>query len=126
MDKLVIRIAIILVAFYLIICYVVAILFPINLWRQDYYLLFELCVCLCISKQGVYHCKYLKYTAYAILISDSLVCLVNHTGFIDDYYISSSALLIMIIGLLITMTKAIRHYRKVLSIKKMKKNDKGA
>ena len=125
MDKLVIRLVIILVAFYLIICYIGAIIFAINLWRQDYYLLFELCVCLCISKQGVYHCKYLKYTAYAILISDVLVCIANRINIASEYYTAHMTLLIIIIGLLITVTKAIRHYRKVLSVRK-KNNDKGA
>ena len=125
MDKLVIRIVIILVAFYLIICYIMAIVFPINLWRQDYYLLFEMCVCLCISKQGVYHCKYIKYTAYAILMSDSFICLTTHVQIVDMYSAALISSLIIIIGLLITVTKAIRHYRKVLSVRK-KNIDKGA
>lgn len=124
MDKLAIRLVIILVAVYLIICYIGAIIFAVNLWRQDYYLLFELCVCLCISKQGVYHCKYIKYTAYAILISDVLVCIANRINFASEYYTAHLTLLIIIIGLLTTVTKAIRHYRKVLSIKK-NKNNKG-
>ena len=84
-----------------------------------------MCVCLCISKQGVYHCKYIKYTAYAILMSDSFICLTTHVQIVDMYSAALISSLIIIIGLLITVTKAIRHYRKVLSVRK-KNIDKGA
>lgn len=50
MGKLAIRISVLLVAIYFIVYYTL-LFFEIDIWSQTYYLLFELCTCLCISKQ---------------------------------------------------------------------------
>ena len=118
MSKFIVRLTVISVAIYLILCYFSEVLFGVDIWFQDYYLLFELCVCLCISKQGVYHCKFIKYTAYGILISDSLVCIDNHFDiFLVNFMVFAPAIIIAI-GLLTTTTLALRHYIKVRKIKR--------
>lgn len=118
MSKLIIRITVIGVAIYLILCYLFAIFFNDNLWSQTYYLLFELCVCLCISKQGVYHCKYIKYTAYGILLSDCVVCLDNTYNLIPTNVMSLLPPLIISFGLFTTTMLAIKHYIRVHKIKR--------
>ena len=118
MSKLLIRLTVVGVALYLAICYSVAMVFGIDIWSQTYYLLFELCVCLCISKQGVYHCKYIKYTAYGIFLSDSIVCIDNITNIFHKPYFAFIPLTIIAIGLLTTTTLAIRHYHKVRKLKR--------
>lgn len=125
MGKFTIRVTIILVALYIILCYAVEFLCKVNIWSQTYYLLFELCTCLCISKQGVYHCKFIKWTAYSILASDSLVCIDN---IFDVFPINFMVLIppvIIAVGLMTTTTLAIRHFIKVQRLKKIwKTNEK--
>lgn len=124
MSKFAIRFTVISVAVYLILCYLVGIFFQIEIWSQTYYLLFELCTCLCISKQGVYHCKFIKWTAYSILASDSLVCIDN---IFDVFPINFMVLIppvIIAVGLLTTTTLAIRHFIKVQRLKKIWKVEK--
>ena len=117
MSKLLIRLTVVGVALYLVICYIIDIIFGIEIWTQTYYLLFEYCVCLCISKQGVYHCKYIKYTAYGILLSDSIVCLDNATNIFPAPFMAFIPPIIISLGLLTTTTLAIRHYHHVRKLK---------
>ena len=118
MSKLLIRITVVGVALYLVVCYTTAVLFGIDIWSQTYYLLFELCVCLCISKQGVYHCKFIKYTAYGILMSDSIVCIDNVTNAFPAPFMAFIPPIIIAIGLLTTTILAIRHYHRVRKLKR--------
>lgn len=119
MSKFFIRITIIIVALYIVVCFIMAASFGINIWLQTYYLLFELCTCLCISKQGVYHCRFIKYTAYGILISDTLVCANNLFDFLPINWTVYVPPTIIVIGLLTTTTLAIRHFVRVQRLKKI-------
>ena len=118
MSKFVVRLTIIIVSVYLLACYIAAIL-GVDIWCQWYYLLFELCVCLCISKQGVYHCKFIKWTAYAILTVDTI-------AYIDVVYDYLSAVWFIILqtsiltaGIATTIFLAILHFIKVKRRKKI-------
>ncbi len=118
MGKLFIRITIIMVAIYMIICYVAALIWDVNLWDQIYILLFEISVCICISAQGSYHCKYIRWTAYGITISDTLVCLDNLFDFLP---INASVFIppaLIAIGLTTSLTLALIHYIKVRKLKR--------
>lgn len=124
MSKFFIRITIIMVALYVIMCFIIAASFGINIWSQTYYLLFELCTCLYISKQGVYHCRFIKYTAYGILISDTLVCTNNIFDFLPINWTVYVPPTIIAIGLLTTTSLAIRHFIRVQRLKKIWKVEK--
>lgn len=118
MSKLIIRITIVLTALYLIACYIFAI-FGFDIWCQWYYLLFELCVCMCISKQGVYHCRFIKWTAYAILLVETLAYLdvmFNYLSAVAFIVIQTS---VLTAGIVTTTTLAILHYIKVRRLKKI-------
>ena len=119
MSKLFIRITIITVALYVVMCYIIAAFLGINIWSQTYYLLFEICTCLCISKQGVYHCKFIKYTAYGILISDALVCANSIFDFLPINWTVYLPPSIISIGLLVTTVLSINHFIKVQRLKKI-------
>ena len=80
MSRLFVRWTVILVAVYLIVCYLTTVIFRTDIWRQLYYLMFELCVCLCLTAQGAYHCKYIRWTAYTIFIED---CVATSDTFLD-------------------------------------------
>ena len=118
MGKLIIRLTIVLVAVYLLACYIAAIFFEVDIWCQAYYLLFELCVCLCISKQGVYHCKYIKWTAYAILIEDTIATAQVMFEFMPSLLIAILQPSIITAGILTTSTLAVRHYIQVKKLKR--------
>lgn len=124
MSKFTIRFTIISVALYLVLCYLSEILAGRNIWSQSYYLLFELCVCLCISKQGVYHCKFVKWTAYGILASDTIVCLDNAFDIFPVNFMVFAPAIIITLGLLTTITLAARHYIKVKKHKRRWENPK--
>lgn len=124
MSKFLIRFTVVSVAIYLILCYLIWMLLQVEIWSQTYYLLFELCTCLCISKQGVYHCKFIKWTAYSILASDTLVCIDN---LFDVFPVNFMVLIppsIITVGLLTTTTLAIRHFIRVQRLKKIWKVEK--
>lgn len=119
MSKLAVRITVIGVAIYLILCYVLSLTLGIDIWSQTYYLLFELCVCLCISKQGVYHCKFIKWTAYSIFLSDCIVCFDNITDVFSVMFMVIVPVAIIIIGLSTTTILSIRHFIKVKRLKRI-------
>lgn len=124
MSKFLIRFTVVSVAIYLILCYLIGLLLQVEIWSQTYYLLFELCTCLCISKQGVYHCKFIKWTAYSILASDTIVCIDN---LFDVFPVNFMVLIppsIIAVGLLATTTLAIRHFIRVQRLKKIWKVEK--
>jgi len=119
MSKFAVRFTVIAVAIYLILCYVVEVATGTNIWSQTYYLLFELCLCLCISKQGAYHCKYIKWTAYGILVSDTIVCLDNLFDIFPVNFMVFVPAIIIAVGLLTTTCMAINHYIRVKRLKKI-------
>ena len=119
MSRFLIRFTVVSVAIYLILCYLIGLIFQVEIWSQTYYLLFELCTCLCISKQGVYHCKFIKWTAYSILASDTLVCIDNLFDVFSENFMVLIPPSIIAIGLLTTTTLAIRHFVRVQRLKKI-------
>ena len=119
MSKFIIRFTIIAVAVYLLACYIAAAVFQVDIWCQVYYLLFELCVCLCISKQGVYHCKYIKWTAYAILIEDTIATTDVMFDYMPNVLFAIVQPTIITVGILTTTILAVRHYIRVKRIKKI-------
>lgn len=119
MSKILIRCTIILVSVYLVLSYLVADIFAVDIWRQFYYLLFELCVCLCLSAQGVYHCKYIKWTAYAIFMQDTLVCTDALFDYMPKNLMALVPPVILTAGLTATTTLAVQHYIKVKKIKRL-------
>ena len=123
MSKLFIRLTVVIVSLYIIACHVAALTIGINLWSYTYTVLFEICVCLCISEQGRYHCKYIKWTAYGITISDALVS----TDELFDYLPYSVAVFVPIAliaaGLATTTALAVKHYIKVRKLKKKIANE---
>jgi len=79
---------------------------------------------LCISKQGVYHCRFIKWTAYAILIAETLA----YTDVVFEYMDAVAFIVIqstiLTAGISTTLTLAIRHYMRVKRIKKIWKTDR--
>lgn len=118
MSKLVIRLTILIVALYMGLCHILGVTLGVNIWSHTYTVLFEICVCLCITAQGVYHCKYMRWTAYGICLSDLWVSLDELLDF-SPYSISIILPISLVgIGLFTTVTLAIIHYIKVRKLKR--------
>lgn len=117
MDKLFIRITIFVVSIYLLICYVLC-LFGLDIWHQTYHILFEICVCLCISAQGRYHCKYIRWSAYGVTAADILSELDNYLDFLPVNESIFIPIILIIGGLTTTLALSINHYINVRKLKR--------
>lgn len=117
MSKLFVRLTVLFVAIYMVVCHIAAVVWQINLWSHTYTVLFEICVCLCITSQGKYHCKFIRWTAYAITLNDTLLSADEMFDFIPYSLAIVLPFIIIAIGLLTTTTLALRHYIKVRKLK---------
>lgn len=113
MSKLFVRITILLVAIYMVICHIAMYFWQVNLWSHTYTVMFELCVCLCISAQGKYQCKYMRWTAYSICLYDTILSADEIFDFIPYSAAVLLPFIIITAGILTTLTLAIRHYIQV-------------
>ena len=119
MSKLIIRLTILAVAVYMVLCHILAFAIGINIWSHTYTVLFEICVCICISAQGKYHCKFMRWTAYGICISDTLVSLDEMIDFLPYSVAVFAPVLIIAAGLTTTVFLSIRHFARVKRLKRI-------
>lgn len=119
MSKLFVRITILLVAIYMVICHIAMYFWQVNLWSHTYTVMFELCVCLCISAQGKYQCKYMRWTAYSICLYDTILSADEIFDFIPYSAAVLLPFIIITAGILTTLTLAIKHYIKVKRLKRI-------
>ena len=124
MSKLFVRITILLVAIYMVICHIAMYFWQVNLWSHTYTVMFELCVCLCISAQGNYQCKYMRWTAYSICLYDTILSADEIFDCIPYSIAIILPFIIITAGVFTTTTLAIRHYFKVRRLKKIWKSKK--
>lgn len=81
---------------------------------------FEIALCVVMSSQGKYHCKYMKYTAYGITTSDGITRADNVWDFIPcDYAIYIPAVIVGV-GISATFLMSLRHFYKVKQLKRRK------
>lgn len=123
MDKFFTRIAIIVVAVYFLISYVCA-QFGIDILTSSYVLLFELCVVSYTFCSGSFHCKYIRWTALSCLLVDVLSHADYYFDFIPVSIFNIIPIAILAIGLSTSATLAVRHFYKVLRVKRMKNGRK--
>ena len=117
MAKFVTRLTIIIVSLYFLIAHVFACYFGIDILRNTYILLFELCVVCYTFLHGKYHCKYIRWTAASIFCCDS----INHL----DYYLNLftvnelfvASIVILTLGLGTSAFSALHHFHKVTKLK---------
>lgn len=119
MDKFLTRATVMLVSAYFILSYILAQFMGIDILRYSYVILFEMCVVAYTFCSGKYHCRFMRWTALSILICD----VVSHT----DYYFNYIPLnvfnlvlaFILISGVSVSSTLAIRHFYRISKIKKV-------
>ena len=85
MGKFIVRITIIITSIFMIISYLSAQLFGIDIFSDWYIVMFELCVTIYCYSEGKYHCKYIKHLSLAILLSETITRLDNYFDFLSVF-----------------------------------------
>lgn len=120
MGRFLVRITIVFVALYLVLSYAIAQFIGIDILTPYYNVLFELCVVIYAFSEGKYHCKYIKYTALAILFADILTYADNYYDFLTVEAHNLIPVFIITSGILTGVVLAIKHYINVRKIKKQR------
>ena len=116
MDKLFVRLFVVFTALYLIHTYIMA-WFGVECFSDAYIVMAELSICVVMSSQGKYHCKYMKFTAYGLTASDSVTRIDNA---FDILGVEASIILplsLVMCSVTISFVLALRHYYRVLKLK---------
>ena len=119
MDKLFVRLFVVFTALYLIHTYIMA-WFGVECFSDSYIVMAELAICVVMSSQGKYHCKYMKFTAYGLTASD---CITRIDNAFDILGVEASIILplsLVMCSVTISFVLALRHYYRVLKIKSNK------
>jgi uncharacterized integral membrane protein len=120
MGKALVRLTIIGTATYFALSYLFAQFLGIDILLPWYNIPFELCVVVYAFSEGKYHCKYIKYTALAILVSDIITQLDNSFNFLFVELHNIIPLFLIILGVAIGCILAIRHFILVRKLNKRK------
>ena len=116
MDKLLVRLFVVFTALYFLCTYTMA-WYGVECFSDAYIVMAELAICVVMSTQGKYHCKYMKFTAYGLTASDSVTRIDNAYDILSvDAAIVLPFSLIMC-SVTISFVLALRHYYMVLKIK---------
>lgn len=116
MDKMFVRLFVVFTALYLIRTYIMA-WFGVECFSDAYIVIAELAICVVMSSQGKYHCKYMKFTAYGLTASDSVTRIDNA---FDILGVEASIILplsLIMCSVTISFVLALRHYYRVLKLK---------
>ena len=120
--KFLVRITIILTALYFMLTYILAQFFGIAYFNDFYVVLLELCLCVFCSVQGNYHCKYIRYTAWGLFVSDMLTRLDNEYDFLSVEAHNLIPACIIFSCILLSSYLAISHFIRSTKINNKKKS----
>ena len=116
MDKLLVRLFVVFTTLYFICTYTMA-WYGVECFSDAYIMIAEVAICIVMSSQGKYHCKYLKYTAYGLTASD---CITRFDNAFDILSVDAAIVLplsLIMCSVTISFVLALRHYYMVLKIK---------
>ena len=116
MDKLFVRLFVVFTALYLIHTYIMAWL-GLECFSDAYIVMAELVICVVMSSQGKYHCKYMKFTAYGLTASDSVTRIDNAYDILSVDAAIVLPLSIIMCSISVSFVLALIHYYRVLKIK---------
>ena len=113
MGKFLVRITIVFIALYLVLSFIIAQFFFIDILGNWYIILFETCVVVYCFSEGKYHCEYLKFSALSLLVVDTLTRLDNTFNFLSVTAHNLIPIAILALGIGTSITLALRHFYKV-------------
>lgn len=116
MDKLFVRLFVVFTTLYFLCNYIMA-WYGVECFNDVYIVMAELAICVVMSSQGKYHCKYMRFTAYGLTASDSVTRIDNA---FDILCVEASIILplsLVMCSVTISFVLALRHYYRVLKLK---------
>ena len=116
MDKLLVRLFVVFTTFYFLCTYIMA-WYGVECFSDAYIVMAELAICVVMSSQGKYHCKYMRFTAYGLTASDSVTRIDNAYDILSVDAAIVLPLSIVMCSVTISFVLALRHYYMVLKIK---------
>ena len=119
MDRLLVRLFVVFTALYFIHAYIMA-WFGVECFSDAYIVMAELTICVVMSSQGKYHCKYMKFTAYGLTASDSVTRIDNAFDILGVEVSIILPLSIVMCSVAISFVLALRHYYIVIKNKSRK------
>lgn len=117
MGKFVVRVTVILVTIYFLLAFYMAQFTGIDILNHYHVNAFEFCVVVYSFTEGKYHCRYLKFLALGIFVTDTLSRLDNSYNFLSISEHNVICLVILSICIGIALVKAFAHFIKVGRIK---------
>jgi hypothetical protein len=117
MGKAVVRISVVSVTLYFVVAYLCAQFLGIDILNDYHSIPFEICVVVYAFSEGVYHCRYLKYTAITLPIVDLLTRLDNSYDFLSVTAHNLIPIGILALGIATSLTLAIRHFIQVTRLR---------
>lgn len=118
MGKFVVRVTVILVTIYFLLAFYMAQFIGIDILNHYHVNAFEFCVVVYSFSEGKYHCRYLKFLALGIFVTDTLSRLDNSYNFLSISEHNVICLVILSICIGIALVKAFAHFIKAGRIKR--------
>ena len=121
MGRLLVRLFVVFTTLYFLCTYTMA-WYCVECFSDAYIVMAELAICVVMSSQGKYHCKYMRFTAYGLTASDSVTRIDNAYDILSVDASIVLPLSIVMCSVAISFVLALRHYYRVLKIK-LKKHE---
>lgn len=116
MDKLLVRLFVVFTTLYFLCTYIMA-WYGVECFSDAYIVMAELAICVVMSSQGKYHCKYMRFTAYGLTASDSVTRIDNAYDILSVDAAIVLPLSIVMCSISVSFVLALRHYYRVLKLK---------
>lgn len=116
MAKLAVRLFVVFTALHFVQTYIMA-WYGVECFSDAYIVMAELAICVVMSSQGKYHCKYMRFTAYGLTASDSVTRIDNAYDILSVDAAIVLPLSLVMCSVTISFVLALRHYYRVLKIK---------
>lgn len=90
----------------------------VECFNDLYVVLFEISLCIVMSTQGRYHCKYMKYTAYSLVSSDVFTRIDNEYDLVSYDVAVLLPVSLIVLGVFTTFVLSLHHFYKVKKLKR--------
>ena len=94
--------------------------YGVECFSDAYIVMAELAICVVMSSQGKYHCKYMRFTAYGLTASDSVTRIDNAYDILSVDAAIVLPLSLIMCSVAISFVLALRHYYRLLKLKHKK------
>lgn len=120
MGKAFVRLTILFVATYFIVCFAVAQFWGFDMLDYSYTILFEIVTTIYCFSEGKYHCRFIKYTMLGILLCDAVTHLDYAFNLLSVTGHNIIPCFLLISGVSISLFLSIRHFYRVIKVKRLK------